>query len=182
MNAVYRALLRLAPARLRSGHGRDMEELFAERLAAARAKGTAAVAAVWLRAISDLIQSRFAGAPERVPLTVYIDERTTVMAGSDIRYAWRALLRQRGATALVVAMLALGIAANVAVFSLVNGLFLRPFPFPHPDRLAYINTAAPKWNLETVGINHPDFDLWRKDQKLFEAITYYDQTSINVAD
>ena len=70
--------------------------------------------------------------PERVPLTVYIDERTSLMVGSDIRYAWRALLRQRGATALVVLMLALGIAANVAVFSLVNGLFLRPFPFPEP--------------------------------------------------
>ena len=160
-----------------------MEELFAERLAAARAKGPAAVAAVWLHATSDLVRARFSTwTPERVPLTVSIDERTTVMAGSDVRYAWRALLRQRGATALVVAMLALGIAANVTVFSLVNGLFLRPFPFPNPDRLVYINTAAPKWNLETVGINHPDFHLWRKDQKLFEAITYYDGTSINVAD
>ena len=60
------------------------------------------------------------------------------------------------------------------MFSLVNGLFLRPFPFPHPDRLVYINTAAPKWNLDAVGINYPDFDRWRKDQKLFEAITIYD--------
>ena len=91
------------------------------------------------------------------------------MTGSDIRYAWRALLRQRGASALAVMMLALGIAANVAVFSLVNGLFLRPFPFDNPDRLVYINTAAPKWNLELVGINYPDFDRWQKDQKLFDA-------------
>ena len=160
-----------------------MEALFDERLAAARVRGRAAAAAVWLRAISDLLQARLAAVrPERVPLTVYIDERTTLMAGSDIRYAWRALLRQRGATALVVLMLALGIAANVAVFSLVNGLFLRPFPFPHPDRLVYINTAAPKWNLDTVGINYPDFDRWRKDQKLFEAITIYDTANFNLAD
>ena len=40
-------------------------------------------------------------------------------------------------------MLALGIGANVAVFSLINGLFLRPFPFPEPERLVYINEAAP---------------------------------------
>ena len=183
MNRVYRALLPLAPRRLRARHGGDMEALFAERLAAARARGRIATAAVWLRAISDLLQARLATMrPERVPLTVYIDERTTFMAGTDIRYAWRALLRQRGATALVVLMLALGIAANVAVFSLVNGLFLRPFPFPHPERLVYINTAAPKWNLETVGINYPDFDRWRKDQKLFEAITIYETSNFNLAD
>ena len=93
----------------------------------------AAVAAVWMRAVSDLLHARVGSwkAP-RVPLTVYIDERTTLMPGSDIRYAWRALLRQRGASALVIFMLALGIAANVAVFSLVNGLFLRPFPVPAP--------------------------------------------------
>src|SRR5207244_11497012 len=65
----------------------------------------------------------------------------------------------------VVLMLALGIAVNVAVFSLVNGLFLRPFPFPHPDRLVYINTAAPKWNLDVVGINYPDFVVWQRSEE-----------------
>jgi putative ABC transport system permease protein len=113
---------------------------------------------------------------------VFIDERTGSMVGSDVRSAWRALLRQRGASALVVVMLALGIAANVAVFSLVNGLFLRPFPFPQPDRLVYINTTAPKWNLDIVGINYPDFDQWRKDQKLFEAITIYQTATFTLAD
>ena len=103
------------------------------------------------------------------------------MVGSDVRYAWRALVRQRGATALVVLMLGLGIAANVAVFSLVNGLFLRPFPFPNPDRLVFINTAAPKWNLEYVGINYPDFDCWHKDQKLFDAIATYESSNFNLA-
>src|SRR5258708_27221201 len=104
------------------------------------------------------------------------------MGGSDVRYAWRALLRQRGATTLVVLMLALGIAANVAVFSLVNGLVLRPLPFPHPERLVFINTMAPKWNLDVVGISYPDFDRWRKDQKLFEAITIFETSDFNLAD
>jgi predicted permease len=183
VSRLYRALLALAPRRLRARHGGDMEELFAERLAAAGTRGRGAAAAVWLRAISDLIHARLAGwKPERVPLTVYIDERTNFMVGSDIRYAWRALFRQRYATALVILMLALGIAANVAVFSLVNGLFLRPFPFPHPEQLVFINTAAPKWNLEVVGINYPDFDRWRKDQKLFQAITVFETSNFNLAD
>jgi predicted permease len=182
VSPLYRALLVLAPRRLRDAHGADMAELFAERLAAARARGTLASAAVWMRAISDLLRARITSwSPDRVPLTVAIDERTSFMAGSDIRYAWRALVRQRGASVLAVLMLALGIAANVAVFSIVNGLFLRPFPFPAPDRLVYINTAAPKWNLETVGINYPDFDQWQKDQKLFDAIAMYETANFNVA-
>jgi predicted permease len=183
MTRPYRWLLRLAPRQLRDAHGDDMAELFGERLAAARAAGRFATAAVWMRAVSDLLRARVTSwTPERVPLTVFIDERTSLMAGSDIRYAWRALLRQRGASALAVMMLALGIAANVAVFSIVNGLFLRPFPFPEPDRLVYINTAAPKWNLDVVGINYPDFDRWQKDQKLFEAIATYQTANFNLAD
>ena len=183
MPRPYRMLLRLAPRRLRETHADDMTELFAERLAAARECGRMATAAVWIRAVSDLLRARAGSwSPERVPLTVFIDERTSVMAGSDIRYAWRALARQRGASALAVLMLALGIAANVAVFSIVHGLFLRPFPFPAPDRLVYINTAAPKWNLDVVGINYPDFDRWQRDQKLFEAIAMYETANFNLAD
>jgi predicted permease len=79
-------------------------------------------------------------------------------------------------------MLALGIAANVAVFSLVNGLFLKPFPFAHPDRLVYINETAPRWNLDVVGVNYPDFDRWRKDVKLFEAIALYETDNFNMSD
>ncbi len=78
-------------------------------------------------------------------------------------------------------MLALGIGSTVAVFSLVNGLFLRPFPFPEPERLVYVNEAAPKWNLEMTGINYHDYAQWRRDQKVFEAIALYDQRAFNLA-
>ncbi|HEY8155353.1 MAG TPA: ABC transporter permease [Myxococcota bacterium] len=104
------------------------------------------------------------------------------MIGHDLRYALRSLLRQRLAGALVVAMLALGLAANVAVFGLINGLFLRPLPFPEPERLVYINERAPRWNLDVVGINYPDLDQWRREQRQFEAIAYYDGASFNAAD
>ena len=104
------------------------------------------------------------------------------MLASDIRFAVRSLSRQKFATGLVLAMLALGIAANVAVFSIVNGLFLRPFAFDEPERLVYINEKAPKWNLDIVGINFPDFDQWRKDQQLFEAVATWGSSSLNLAD
>jgi predicted permease len=181
---LYRALLFVAPAALRAAHADEMADLFADRLVAAHAQGGGAVTRVWMSACADLLRARLASwrEPPGAALTIPIDERKGFMLGSDVRYALRSLARQRGATALVVFMLALGIAANVAVFSLVNGLFLRPFPFPHPDRLVYINTAAPKWNLEVVGINYPDFDRWRKDQKLFEAITTYQTDNFNLSD
>ena len=103
------------------------------------------------------------------------------MFGSDLRYAWRSLNHQRFGSLLVIGMLALGIGSTVAVFSLVNGLFLRPFPFPEPERLVYVNEAAPKWNLEMTGVNYHDYAQWRRDQKVFEAIALYDERAFNLA-
>jgi putative ABC transport system permease protein len=182
-HVLYRALLRLAPAPLREAHGGDMEALFAERLDEARRIGRSAVARTWMHGAVDVLQARTASWARRgVPLTLAIEERNAFMLGSDFRYALRSLGRQKSATALVIAMLSLGIAASVAVFSLVNGLFLRPFPFPHPDRLVYINETAPKWNLDVVGINYPDFDRWRQDVKVFESIALYSTDSFNLSD
>jgi predicted permease len=104
------------------------------------------------------------------------------MLGTDLRYALRSFRRQRLSTGLVVLMLALGIAANIVVFSLVNALLLRPFPFDHPERLVFFNEKAPRWNLDVVGINYPDFWQWRQSQQTFEAIAIYDGQSFNLAD
>jgi putative ABC transport system permease protein len=103
------------------------------------------------------------------------------MIGSDVRYAWRALNHHKFGTAIVVAMLGLGIGANIAVFTLINGLFLEPLPFPAPDRLVYVNETAPRWNLETTGITYADFAQWQKDQQAFEAIATFNRRSFNVA-
>jgi predicted permease len=179
---LYRALLVIGPASLRRGHADEMCELFAERLTSARHDGLAASVAVWVGAIHDLVRARIAHRRRPSALTVAIDERKRLMIGSDLRSAVRSLAHQRGATALVVFMLTLGIAANVAVFSLVNGLFLRPFPFAHPERLVYINETAPRWNLEIVGVNYPDFHRWREDARLFESMALFEISDYNLAD
>src|SRR5262249_8049585 len=86
--AVDRTLLMLAPRELRERHGAAMEELFFERLTAARARYRLAVAAAWLHGAGDLLKARVAGwRRPSVRLTVHIDERTALMSGSDIRYA-----------------------------------------------------------------------------------------------
>ena len=181
---VYRILLRLVPRRLRDKHGHDMEGMFRAQLADARRRGRLAVAAAWCHALADIAAA--------VPRTL-VDhwrrrgrvgiprERQSIMLGSDIRYAWRSLSHQRFGSLLVIGMLALGIGSTLSVFSLVNGLFLRPFPFPEPERLVYVNETAPKWNLELTGINYHDYAQWRRDQQVFEAIALVDQRAFNVA-
>ena len=177
---VYRALLRFAPRKLRETHADEMEALFMERWSESRG----ASVSVWASAILDLARARLRDQRRavRLPWEPRTKARRTDMIGHDLRYALRSLLRQRLAGALVVAMLALGLAANVAVFGLINGLFLRPLPFPEPERLVYINERAPRWNLDVVGINYPDLDQWRREQRQFEAIAYYDGASFNASD
>jgi len=180
---LYRALLRLAPAPLRHQHGGEMEALFVERLEHARRHGRPAVIRTWIYGALDLLHARAVAWTRRdTLLTIAIDERKAFMIGSDVRFALRSLARQKSATALVVCMLSLGIAANVAVFSLINGLFLRPLPFAHPDRLVYINETAPKWNLDVVGVNYPDFVRWREDMKLFDSIAHFSVGNFNLWD
>jgi putative ABC transport system permease protein len=181
---LYRLLLRLVPQRLRKRHGAEMEALFRDRLTDARRHGMAATAAVWLSAVGDILKS----IPDELILQwrrrgqVGVPrERRGLMIGSDFRYAWRSLNHQRFGSLLVIGMLALGIGSTIAVFSLVNGLFLRPFPFPNPERLVYVNETAPKWNLEETGINYVDYAQWRRDQQAFEAIGLFDQRAFNFA-
>jgi predicted permease len=65
----------------------------------------------------------------------------------DLRYAVRTLRRSAGLTAVVIASLAIGIGANTAIFSVVNALFLRPLPYPDPDRLAVLWLRSPGINI-----------------------------------
>ena len=179
----YRQLLRLGPRELRASHGAEMEELFLDALHDASARGRAATTRVWCAAVWDLLRASFARPFRRRPVNrPAIRERRELMLGSDLKYTFRSLARQKLSTALVVSMLTLAIAANVVVFSLVNGLFLRPFPFPEPERLVYINETAPRWNLEVVGVNYPDFVQWREGARLFDGLALYDGESFNLSD
>jgi predicted permease len=180
----YRLLLKLAPRHLRAKHGAEMEALFRHRLEAARQHGGHAWVTIWLRAAADILTAFPADWRRRWRQRGRVGpprERKAIMVGSDLRYAWRSLSHQQLATGLVIGMLALGIGSTVAVFSLINGLFLRPFPFPEPERLVYINETAPKWNLEQTGVSFADFSVWHRDQQAFAAIALYDETAFNVA-
>jgi hypothetical protein len=164
---------------MRARHRDEMEALFLEALSEARDRGRLAACAAWLHAAGDLFAARGRHLLGRDRITIPASAADAVFAGnrgrglmfgSDFRYALRSLLRQKFSALLVIGMLALGIAANIAVFSFVNGLFLRPFPFSEPDRLVHINEKAPSWNLEEVSIDYIDFRDWRDGARVFDSM------------
>ena len=96
--------------------------------------------------------------------------------------ALRALARRPGFSLAVIAIFALGIAANTTIFSVFNGLFLSALPYPEPARLLYLNEAAPKWNLpKDVGIAWLDFVPWRDQTQAFVSMAAWTEDSANLS-
>jgi putative ABC transport system permease protein len=99
-----------------------------------------------------------------------------------MKSAFRVLTRRPGFSLAVVAIFALGIAANVAIFSVFNGLFLSALPYPEPNRLLYLNESAPQWNLpKDVGIAYPDFVAWRAQNRSFKSMAVFTSSSANLS-
>src|SRR6267154_291956 len=74
----------------------------------------------------------------------------------DLRYALRALLKNRGFAVVVILTLALGIGANVATFSVVYGVLLKPLPFPHPEQLVRVFDDQKATNEKDIGMSVPE--------------------------
>jgi predicted permease len=91
----------------------------------------------------------------------------------DIRYAFRMLRKSPGFTAVAVLTLALGIGANTAIFSVVNGVLLRPLPYPNSNRLAQVWSTNPHTNPWGDWVSYPDFVDWRAQNKVFEGLLAY---------
>ena len=86
---------------------------------------------------------------------------------NHLRFAFRQLRKSPGFTVIAVLTLALGIGANSAIFSVVNHVLLRPLPYPHPERLVYLNEVSGGTN---TSIALPDYVDWRNDSKSFENL------------
>jgi putative ABC transport system permease protein len=159
---MYRWLLRLYPASFRNEYGREMATVFArERRNTRTAVG---IAALWLRVFADTCVTA-AG--------IHWD-----ILRQDLRYTLRTLRRTPAFALTAVTVVALGIGATTAAFSLADFVLIRPLPFPEADRLVRFSEERPRFpRMELAPANYRDL---KQMATSFEALGAYRGLSVNL--
>ena len=158
----YRALLFAYPAAFRDRFGLDMQRAFQDRYVVVARRGRGHTAAFLARTVLDVTLNATAlrfgprtntGFPPRINTDKHGSGSGMhwQSIGADVRYASRMFVRNPVFTALAVAALALGIGANTAIFTIVNGVLLKPLPYGQPRDLAMV------WS--TNAIEHRDQEV-----------------------
>ncbi len=143
---LYASVTRLLPSDMRESVGRDLVQAFEDQCRVAAGERGARALGVWARGFLNLCWTVLA---ERWLVTSgYLREAGTggvLGTGTivqDVKLAVRTLLRAPGFTAIVLTTLTVAIGANTAIFSVVDGVLLRPLPYPDADRIVTVATAT----------------------------------------
>jgi putative ABC transport system permease protein len=162
VSRVYRALLRLYPAGFRAEYGDELAAVFDlqygdRRGIAARAVGLAA-------AMVDVVPNAIAAHAD--------------IARQDLRYVWRGLRRAPGFAITAVLVVALGVGANAAAFSVADFVLVKPLAFPRPDRLVKLWETTPGYGrLEPSPGNYRD---WKTRARAFSEMAAYTNGAMNL--
>ncbi|HXO22231.1 MAG TPA: ABC transporter permease [Thermoanaerobaculia bacterium] len=159
---VFKALLHLYPASFRGEYGAEMGAIFRQRRQAAA--GPLEVAGLWAETLSELPGNA---------LAVHWD-----LLRQDLRFAARTLGRSPGFAATALLILALGIGANTAAFSVTDFVLIRPLPFRDPQRLVKLWESPPGYSrTEPSPANYRD---WKRMSKAFAAMGAFHGISVNL--
>src|SRR5690242_10703284 len=99
----------------------------------------------------------------------------------DLQLALRTLRRNPGFSVAAVLALGLGIGANSAMFSVIDGVLLRPLPFSHSDRLVNVWETNLRRNIPRFVVAPANYDDWRRQNPVFAAMGAYQGTTISLA-
>ena len=99
---------------------------------------------------------------------------------SDIQYALRNIAKRPLFYSLAILTLALGIGANAAIYTVVNGVLLQPLPYPHPERLVMVWTHNPRQGFDKDVGTYPNFEDWRRASQAFERMSAYFGASVTL--
>jgi putative ABC transport system permease protein len=99
--------------------------------------------------------------------------RRAIIGRMDFKFALRSLRKTPGFTLLAIAVMALGIGANTAVFSVVNTVLLKPLAYSDPDRIVTIRNFWKKAAQASANVSAPDFHDWHDQSSVFENMAYH---------
>src|SRR5258708_6164229 len=149
---IYKFLLHFYPASFRAGYGEEMGERFGGRCR--EAKGVWAVAALWLSVFFEILANATAAHWD--------------ILRQDLRYTARALRRAPGFAIAAVLVVALGVGANTAAFSVADFVLIRPLPFADPDRLVKLWEHPPGYS--RMELSPADYRHWKRMSTSFETM------------
>ena len=108
--------------------------------------------------------------------------RKSVPVGQSLHHAWRSLRRTPGFTATTVLTLALGVGATVALFTVVNGVLLRPLPYGDPDRLVGAWHDLPPLSISHAPQTSATYVTYRQFARSLAGIALYEEGAVNVSE
>jgi predicted permease len=97
-----------------------------------------------------------------------------------MRHAFRTILKSPGYAVVTIMTLALGIGANTAIFSVVNGVMLKPLPYPQPERLMFITSTFPSLGFDRFWVSLPEWAEFKERTQSFQGVGAYRAGAVNL--
>ena len=169
------ALLRLYPPACRERYGDELAAAMRACAARERAAGTSPPL-IALRLLFDAASAATLMRRDRTPPGDPLMRSIL----HDVRHAFRLLRRAPLFSALVITTLALAVGANTAIFSVINGVLLRPLPYADPDRLVILYERVGSFT-EPFGFSAPDFAAFQQRARSYESLAAFRSVEVELS-